>query len=370
MQANEQVFADLPDAMVRDLLERAEPVATQICQYVEALRKVTHGLRQMAEDSGLVCRKRDLDLPPEPSVVGVDGSYQLHRLTALDLCAAAAIAVEGAVKEGRRHWPEPHYHIWAAGVPHQGQPVSVLRALMVSMEMDLAINAPHDVVLLDGSFASLVIYINQGASQMNRVGPQLREAFRKRWDEGLYDSLLDILKSRHIAAVPKFTSHNELCSRIGMNTSTRTDGKTLATLILQDGEYTSPIPLEQPPSPYHLPEPANNEQLNDAMRDIHVVYFRPYRWTAALRLELPKSVVNNPTRLATMLDGIERQFFTPAVFEPYPLFLADRMVKSLGSATGVLEQMVAQHVAGNAVDIETAMLFLQNYRTEGGGGGF
>jgi hypothetical protein len=45
------------------------------------------------------------------------------------------------------------------------------------------------------------------------------------------------------------------------------------------------------------------------------------------------------------------------------------MVKSLGSGVAVIEQAVAQHVAGNSPDIENTLLFLQNYRTEGGRGG-
>ncbi len=32
-----------------------------------------------------------------------------------------------------------------------------------------------------------------------------------------------------------------------------------------------------------------------------------------------------------VLEGIKQQLFSPAVTEPYPLFLADRMVKSLGA---------------------------------------
>jgi len=51
------------------------------------------------------------------------------------------------------------------------------------------------------------------------------------------------------------------------------------------------------------------------------------------------------------------------------LFLADRMVKSLGSGVAVIEQAVSQHVAESTPDIETTMLCLQNYRTEGGRGG-
>lgn len=364
-----EVFSDLPDAMVSELLGQTEPVAEEIRQHVEALRASREVLRREAEQKGLICKQRNLDVPPEPSVVGIDGSYQIHRLTALDLCAAAAVAVEGTMREARRHWPEPHYRIWVRGVAHQGQPTSVLRALMVSMELELATEAPHDLILLDGSFASLIIYLNQGVTQVNQVAPRLAEPLRQKWESGsLFSSLVALLNSSRVAAVPKFTSHNELSSRGGLSTSTKTDGKTLATLILEAGEYTKPIPADHPPSRYHLPEPADNEKLNQAMENLFVVYFRPYGWTPALRLEVPRPIAYSNPHLSKLLEGIQRQFLTPAVVEPYPLFLADRMVKSLGAGISVLEHSVAQHVAGKVVDVETTMLFLQNYRTQGGRG--
>ncbi len=70
-----------------------------------------------------------------------------------------------------------------------------------------------------------------------------------------------------------------------------------------------------------------------------------------------------------VLDGVKRQLFSPAVTEPYPLFLADRMVKSLGAGVAVIEQSVAQHAVGDSADTETMLICLQNYRTEGGRGG-
>lgn len=365
-------FADLPDALVRELLDRAMPVATDVQQRVNALRSAQSRLRDQAQSLGLIRRKADLDVAPEPSVVGIDGSYQIHRLTALDLCAAAAVAVEGTVKEARRYWPEPHHRIWVDGIPHQGQPAGILRALMVAMELELAAEAPHDLVLLDGSFASVIIYINQGVTQLTQVAPQLAGAIREHWENGsLFRSLLALLSSNRTAAIPKFTSKNELVSQASMSIPQDTDGRTLATLILGPGEYTKPLLLDKPASKedYHLPSPADNEKLNSAMEGIHVIYFRPYGWTSALRLEVPSAISNSPTRLSIVLEGITRQFFSPAVFEPYPLFLADRMVKSLGAGVQVVEQSVAQQVAGASADIETTLLFLQNYRTEGGRGG-
>lgn len=97
-------FSDLPDALVRDLLAQATPVAERVSTHLNRLRQARGAIRQRIQAEGLIGRKADLDVPREPSVVGIDGSYQIHRLTALDLCAAAAVAVEGTSKEARRHW--------------------------------------------------------------------------------------------------------------------------------------------------------------------------------------------------------------------------------------------------------------------------
>ncbi len=186
------------------------------------------------------------------------------------------------------------------------------------------------------------------------------------------------LVSDRITAIPKYTSRTELIQHVSKDLEQTCDDKTIATLILEPGEYTSPIPVMQEES-YHLPKRQDergfgcseeeNQRLDRAMRDIRVLYFRPYGWLPALRLELTGTSANSLSRLSIILEGIQKQFFSPAVTEPYPLFLADRMVKSLGCGVAVVEQTVAQHVAGSSLDIETTMLCLQNYRTEGGRGG-
>jgi hypothetical protein len=369
VEVNPGTFSDLPDALVRELLRRADEVAARVQARVNGLRTEKENLRQQALHRGIIRRKADLDIPPEPSVVGIDGSYQIHRLTALDLCAAAGIAVEGTTKEARRYWPEPYHRIWVEGIPHRGQPANILRGLMVAMELELATLAPHDLVLLDGSFASIIIYVNQGVAQLEQVDPTLGETLNRVWATGdLYRSIITLLRSTRAVAIPKFTSHNELTSQMQIRAPGQPDGRTLATLILEPGEYIHPLPMDHPGA-YHLPVPANAQELNQAMRNLRVVYFRPYGWTPALRLEVPGNIANSPIRLAIVLEGITRQFLSSAVSEPYPLFLADRMVKSLSAGVNVVEQSVAQHVAGDALNIETTMLFLQNYRTEGGRGG-
>ena len=94
-------------------------------------------------------------------------------MTSIDLCAAAAVAVEGTSKEAKRHWPEPYHEMWVDGLPHHIDTVGVLRGMMVSMELNLADNAPHDLVLLDGSFSSLIIYLNQALTKLDDCAANL-----------------------------------------------------------------------------------------------------------------------------------------------------------------------------------------------------
>lgn len=373
-----ETFSDLPDALVRDLLAAAAPLAAEVKARFDSLKLSRAGRRRDAQTIGLIRRKADLDVPREPSVVGVDGSYQLHRLTSMDLCAAAAVAVEGTAKEARRHWEEPYHRFWASTVPHNSNSVLTLRGLMVAMELELTRLAPHDLVLLDGSFASLIIYFNQGLKNIS-AAPVMGAELRTRWEgQNLMLHLVQVLTSERCVAMPKYTSRNELGSKLGEEVRDSCDGRTLATLILEPGEYTLPLPVYQGEDPesseqYHLPQDMCSEQdkeaMNAALLDVHVTYFRPFGWVPALRLEIPGPIAHSAVRLSIALQGIASQFFSPAVVEPYPLFLADRMVKSLGSGVAVMEQTISQQVTDSGADLELTMLLLQNYRTESGRGG-
>lgn len=375
-------FADLPDALVRDLLKITSPVAQQVTWHLGELTSSAGRLRAAARS--LIGRKADLDRSREPSVAAVDGSYQIHSLTSIDICAAAAVAVEGAARHATRYWPEPYHRMWAGGVQHAVDATGVLRGLMVAMELDLASNSPHDVVMLDGSLGSLIIFLNQGLSLISKVPEALGRKLHELWfDQDVMQRLLTLLASSRVVAVPKFTSRNELKRWAGLAqipVAAATDGRTLATLILQPGEYTKPLPTyvndEGEPEVYHLPsqftsrERKDQEAMNSSLAAVHSVYFRPFGWVPALRLELPGTIANSPTRLSMVLEGVEGQFFSPAVLEPYPLFIADRMVKSLGAGVSVLEQTVVQHVVDGGIDVQTSILCMQNFRTQGGRGGF
>ena len=370
-------FSDLPDALVRDLLDKAMPLAEQVSSHLELLQQYKGEARQSIQSAGLIRRKSDLDVPREPSVVGVDGSYQVHRLTSLDLCAAAAVAVEGTSKEAQRHWQEPYHRIWVNSFEHSKNATNTLRGLMISMELDLAHGSPHDLVLLDGSFLVLLIYLNQGLTSFSEAPSLLCREFEDAWEnQHVLARFLDLLGSERTVAVPKYSSRNELTRLLQDIDLPATDGKTLATVMLEPDEYVTPLPIfrfGEEDREYHLPArfcpPEVQARINHAVEGLRVVFYRPYGWAPAVRLEVTAPIAASPARLSMVLEGIKRQFFSPAVIEPYPLFLADRMVKSLGAGVAVIEQAVAQQAVGASSDVEATMLCLQNYRTEGGRGG-
>ena len=370
-------FSDLPDALVRDLLAEATPLAERVSSHLALLQEHKEEARQSVQSAGLIQRKSDLDVTREPSVVGVDGSYQVHRLTSLDLCAAAAVAVEGTSKEAQRHWQEPYHRIWVNSFEHSKNATNTLRGLMITMELDLAHESPHDLVLLDGSFLVLLIYLNQGLTSFSEAPALLCKAFEDQWaSQRVLERFSNLLQSDRTVAVPKYSSRNELARLVqGINLPV-TDGKTLATVMLQPDEYVAPLPIfrfDEEDREYHLPgrfcPPETQNRINRAVEDLRVVFYRPYGWAPAVRLEVTAPIAASPARLSMVLEGIKRQFFSPAVLEPYPLFLADRMVKSLGAGVAVIEQAVAQQAVGESSDVESTMLCLQNYRTEGGRGG-
>ena len=89
------IFGDLPDALINELLERSENIAEKAGRSVSARIDERDQLRNRALQLGLISQLEDLSGMPEKSIVAIDGSVALIRLAAFELAAAAALAVDG-----------------------------------------------------------------------------------------------------------------------------------------------------------------------------------------------------------------------------------------------------------------------------------
>ena len=107
------------------------------------------------------------------------------------------------------------------------------------------------------------------------------------------------------------------------------------------------------------------KSIERALGSAHVLYYKPKRNIPAIRLEVGRAVAKNDTRLASLLEAVRDQTGAPGMMEPYPVFLADKMVKHLPTALPTMkDKAVMRTAAGWSGDISDVILATQAYRTQ------
>lgn len=346
MTSNENQFGELPGALVEELMAQASGIGDQYIEQLEALRSQREDIRTGMRASGLLARQSDLPNVEETTTVGVDGARLTENLLATDIVVVTAIAVEGLTPPSEQHyWEAPHYEVILRMEQHNALSNRVANGLMIAMELELAIRAPHGVRFIDNSLATPVIQLNQAIAATDQA-PNL--SISHTLHEKLQDTLevyRDILSNQRsdiaYVGVPKYTSNNEVGSRI--NVPVVGDDRNLMTLVLEAGEYTTPQPLKRPLTPWHIDTSRVDRAYGHDLRDladescnqlnnVHILYYRPNNQIPALRLETTTGTATNRHQLAMLLSAVNGQCQSARTMEPFPLFMADRMVKSLSPA--------------------------------------
>lgn len=378
----EHPFADLPAALVDEVISQATAAGESVLNELHRTRADRERLRDALMKNDLVIHDSQLGYPPLPTTCATDGSYAIDRLLTIDLAAAAAVAMEGlSPPTETRHWAEPRHSTFVVVEPHHAETATVLRAVMLGKELLLAVKAPHDLVMLDGTLTLPIIYFNQALNLAPRApGLQCSKEFLNNAADYLeaYASILSAERSdQQYISLSKYSTRREVGRRVGWDEGY--DDRGLLTLLLQPGELTRPLPLEQPDQPWHL----NIDRLSPALRErvepttakiverlstVHVFYYRPHPWLPALRVEAAAAVTTNMHRLAVVVQGLKHQCATPSILEPFPAYLADRMVKAVARALPSFRQVAVQKVAETYEGkIDEVFFSMHGYRTESGG---
>ena len=364
--------------MIEDLMNQADGIGQQYIAQLEAIRAQRDDIRRRMRERGLLANYSDLPIAEEPTTCGIDGARVTERLLATDVVAIAAIAVEGMTPPSERHhWEQPHYETLLTMEPHYAYTNRIASGLMMAMELQLATKAPHQVIFIDNSLATPTIQLNQAMASAGEA-PYLD--LTKKLKERIYNALRDyrsiLSNSRSdltFVGVPKYTSNDEISKAIGIPESG--DDRNLMTLVLESGEYTKPRRLKEPVAPWHInvssaleSDSSNLQSLADEtcsqLNNIQVLYYRPNPQIPALRLETDPGTATNQHRLATLLTAVRGQCQSPRTMEPFPLFIADRMIKSLSPAMsaviGLTTTQSGQQYSGPTSDIYHG---LHSYRT-------
>lgn len=378
--SNNSPFTELPAALVQEVLERTEEISQALLQTFDNVKEKKDAWRSELLKQGIVQRESNLPLVPIPTSCGVDGGMAIERLLAIDLIAVGAVAIEGLTPPSEaRCWPEPRHLVYVDTEAHDADTSSILRGIMAGKELTLAQNAPHDIVFLDGSLTTPTIFFNQALNKISEA-PGLKVTAHLKENVGdyleAYRSVLSAIRSdRYWVAMPKYTTRREIGEKMGWPDVY--DDRGLLSTVLDSGEYTKPMNLKPPKDPWHInvsPVGKGAEELKKVaaqvtslLNNVKVTYYRPYTWLPALRLELAQSIADNPARLSAVLTGIKHQCGSAAIMEPYPLYMADRMVKHLAKSIPAFRQIASQSLAESySGDISDVFINLHGYRTESG----
>lgn len=383
-QVNKQPFGLLPEALVEELLGKCDEVGNQLIKNLHEVKGNREKYRQQLDEKGLLRKFSDLPDAGIPTTCGIDGSYVVERLMATDLVACAAVAIEGLTPPiEKRHWDTVRHDLFIDAVSHNPDTTVVVQGVSWEMEICLASKAPHDVVFIDGSvtnpFGKLNAALNSANDKDNKsfIGSKLKDALINKFEDflGAYHLILSSTRSDKLwIGCPKYTSLREIGHDLKWPESY--DDRAMLTSVLNPGEFTQPKPYALANYDWHIAlkgfEKTNHlsDKLNEiykAIKRLHIIYYKPHSFIPAMRLEVPQSVATNNYQMKMLLQGVEFQTRTPGIMEPYPLYMADRMVKNLSKAIPAFRQTVtnsmAQTVDGDLSDIFFTM---HSYRTENG----
>lgn len=370
-------FAELPEALVEEMLSKSEIVGDRLYDSFKEIQTNKAKMRKQLQDQNILKQDTEVEYPGIPTTCGVDGSYAVEKLLATDFAACAAVAIEGLTPPSeKRYWEKPHHRVFIHPEKHDPDTGTIIRGLMMEMELELAAKAPHDIVFLDGSLTTPLIYMNQAINKMTEsnntvIGKNLSENFKNFLES--YKTILESSRTDKLwVSMPKYTTRRELGKML--NWSPHYDDRAILTTILSPGEFTSRIPLEQPQQPWHLKLPFEDKELEglkdeviSAINRLYVMYYRPHNWTPVFRIEMASSIATNNSRIAVLLQGLKYQSGTPGILEPYPLYIADRMVKHLGSAIPAFRQTATRRMTElHQGDIGEIFFSMHGYRTESG----
>jgi hypothetical protein len=362
-------YARLPEDLLRDLLDGAGGMITQVAALLGPALDNKTKLRQALKDLGLIHSYSQVE--PE-SVAGIDGGFAVERTAAVDLVLSVAVGVEG-LSTTTTTWDSTQYEWWSRVGKHDLDVERLARGTMIAQELAIIANAPHGLRVLDGSHLTLVIQLN---SALTAFSPEMRQEARKTWDRlKTADALAKTARDHTIIAMPKYDSSREICERLATHLGQELPGddKYLLGVLLEPGELLVPQQVAvQPWAALHFnavdkTDEDIQEQFENAIiplreRMIAFTYFKPDDFSPAFRIEVKQGIQDS--LLDVICSTIAGQITGPFVREPYPQYLADVMAKSVGLGLGALKTAVQLGLSGLGRP-EIAELLVQSYRTEG-----
>lgn len=299
------------------------------------------------------------------TVCGIDGSCGRENMLASDIVCSAAFAFEGFNDtDSQSHWNGPVYRLDALAeeaVPETGP---LFRAILAQRKAILAVSAPHDIVLLRGSYVKLFV------DMMSGLQPAMRSRdtkTAKTYIAGLKESVAAFASLSHanagtiFAGMPREDDSSEFTGFMGF--SGRIRQSVLMTLLIGAGEFAGPLDMNSRILDVVRSLPIKDKTFAD-MRDAiidgiggyRVLYYRPKAWTPAFRIEIPGSLADDSARLADFLTGIDHQCITTGINVPFPLYCAAKAASNFRGAVKAIRASTMPNITSELQESTTDIL--------------
>ena len=367
-------FLEIPASLVEQMLQKTNEIGDILQSSMHDINRKREKFRLQLEQIGLL--DNDINFGNIKPLIsgGVDGAYAVDRLLGTDLLFAAAVGVEGIneLENGKRI--APNHDVFVYPEKHNPENMISARAIMLEMEIKLAANAPYDLVYLDGSLTTALIHMYKAINFIENLNSKSSDKIREDFKDFLisYKKILDLKDTyKYYLGIPKYTSRNDIGKNL--HWPENYDDRAILTLILDPGEFTRPK-LFTSEEGWHVRLPYEDEELRGLMQEVisgiknlSVIYYKPHPWCPALRIEMPSATAGDETKLNSILINIKDQCQTPAIMEPFPLYMADRIAKHMAPAIPAYKQIIMNQMTQLNDHNEKDIFFLMHsYRTEGG----
>ncbi len=348
----------LPEALVADVLESADDVADHIEDLFDVDPEAIAEGRDTLEDE---IHELEEDGQACESVAAVDGSYNAIDGTSIAAGLCTAVRAGADLDHASTVFPT---------LPSQDM-ATAMQGLTTMLEMQLVHGANSDVVIYDGSFIAALTRTNQLLEAFSQdpskpiwktVLPMIEDLFTE-------DHFVNALTDSPVVASPKrSTSSHVLESHSDLEQyADRFTDVSYFSRILEPGEYYAAVRQETGTNygaDYEIVDEQTATRIEDAFDNtgFAVYLYRPASFAGAYRIEIPKTTVMPDHE--EILRAFGKEIPDPAMIEPYPQWLADKMAKKGSGLTDALLDKIQTQLGQAGYSATDINALLQGYRTE------
>lgn len=348
----------LPEALVSDVLgemDRCADFAGNVLESSEGFRD------DVRNDLGEKIQHLEPDGPMYDSICGVDGSYTSIEGTGVTVGICSAVSAGEEFHYNKEVFPAP-------ASQHMG---IALQGITTMLEMKTAIESQEEMVIYDGSFVSALVNLNQilqrretkpNQGLWDAVDPLLERYFQEK------HYFLDALKKSVFIASPKHSPSANYLQNNYPEYVNRFSDRAFFSAVLEEGEYFLTQRTERGTN-YARDSFYVDDSITREVEDMFdeqgfvVCFYKPYEWTRAYRMEIPKSpeTVGN---YESIMRTFGSEIVDPSMIEPYPQWLADAMAKKISELSEMMKDGIQNKLSSEGFEPEEVNSLLQGYRTE------